>query len=199
MHLKQMFYLLTVAFLLIQMSCNGQKQSAKANDSTKEVSIPCSPYYSDDQYFRASRSGESSKLMMAKKQALLNAKTTLAGSIKSRIQSVTKHYSNKKTFKSKKARVKFSREIEKLTRKVVDKKLRNVDIVCNKVIKKEEQDLYQYFVAIEMPASEVVKGIHKQLTSQQKSHPEYDKKQFQKVYNKELKKLDQKHKNAGDQ
>ena len=193
MRSKSTIYSVLVIFLLVIVSsCSSKKEITEAENSAEVKSVPCSDYNSDEKYYRANQSGESPKLSMAKKQALLNAKSQLAGNIQSKIRSVQQQYTNQKKWESKESKKEFEQEMQELTRNVVDQKLKNVNPVCEKLYDNNEENSYQYFVAIEMPTDEVLKKINKGLSKEQKLQLEYDKEKFKEVYNKEMKELEEK-------
>lgn len=185
MKLRCIIYSVLVIFVLGIVGCSSKQKLTEAENSKEVESIPCAGYKSDNQYFRSNQSGESPQMSFAKKQALLNAKTELAGNIQSRIKSVTQQYTNQKTFQSEEAKKEFEQEMEELTRDVVDQELSNVNVICEKVHNNEEENTYQYFVAIEKPTEELLEG----LTNEQKMQLEYDKQKFEQIYNEEMKKL----------
>lgn len=182
--MKQIYLVLTISFLLV--GCGGSSEVQKYSDS-KEISVPFSEskYLSNNDYFRAKQNGKSPDLATAKKIAMLNAKTALAGSIKSTIKSVTDQYTNQVTVGDK---VEFENKFEELSRDVIDQALNDVRVVGDKIFEGSKGG-YTYWVAIEMSTKPVLEGVTTKISKDDKLKLDYDKKKFEEIFNKEMEKL----------
>ncbi len=188
-----LIYLLLIVFALSISSCGSKKNLAKAEDSREIVSIPCSgsDFATDEDFFRANESGESPRMSMAKRQAILNAKATLAGNIESQIKTVSQQYTNQRSFESEQSKVEFEEQFEEITRNVVDQQLNDVKIICEKVLKGKDDGNYQYFVAVEMPKEALRNQIDNKISKQERLQLEYDKQKFMEIYDEEMKKVEE--------
>lgn len=181
------------AFVLSISGCSSKKDLAKAENSREIVDIPCTgeDFATDEDFFRANESGESPRMSMAKRQALLNAKAILASNIESQIKSVTQQYTNQRSFESSQSKVEFEEELEEMTRNVVDQQLNDVKIICEKALKSKDNDNYQYFVAVEMPKESMFSNIENEISKKERLQLEYDKQKFKEIYDEEMKKLEE--------
>ena len=194
MKIKGVFsiFILT-AFVLSISGCSSKKNLAKAENSQEVVDIPCtgSDFATDEEFFRANESGQSPRMSMAKRQALLNAKALLASNIQSQIKTVTQQYTNQRSFESEQSKVEFEQELEEMTRNVVDQQLNDVKIICEKAMKNKDNGNYQYFVAVEMPKEAMLNNIDNEISKKERLQLEYDKQKFQEVYDEEMKNLEE--------
>jgi hypothetical protein len=168
------------------MGCKGTK--SVQSDST-EVSVPLSgkEFRTDKDFFRASQSGKSPDLATAKKIALQNAKTELAGNIQSLMKAVTENYTNQRTVADKQE---FENKFEENARAVVNQTLNDVKIIGEKVFR-EKDGKYTYYVAIEMSKEPVVNNVADRISKDAKLQLDFDKHQFQKVFDEEMGKFEQ--------
>jgi hypothetical protein len=188
------YIILFLGALAISLSsCGSKKDLADAENSREIVSIPCSgsDFTTDEEFFRANESGESPRMSMAKRQALLNAKAVLAGNIESQIKSVTQQYTNQRSFESQQSKVEFEEQFEEMTRNVVDQQLNDVKIICEKVLKGKDDGNYQYFVAVEMPKSALRENIDNEISREERLQLEYDKQKFMEIYDEEMEKVEE--------
>ncbi|MDR3133317.1 MAG: LPP20 family lipoprotein [Prevotellaceae bacterium] len=165
--------------------CGGAKSVQSAST---EVSVPFSDkeYKTDKEFFRASQSGKSPDLATAKKIALQNAKTELAGNIQSTIKAVTENYTNQRSVGDKQE---FENKFEENARAVVNQTLNDVRIIGEKVFK-EKDGKHTYYIAIEMSKEPVVNNIADRISKDAKLQLDFDKHQFQKVFDEEMQKFE---------
>jgi hypothetical protein len=167
------------------VACGGVKSVQSGSD---EVSVPLSgaAYQTDKDFFRASQSGKSPDLATAKKIALQNAKTELAGNIQSLMKAVTENYTNQRTVADKQE---FESKFEENARAVVNQTLNDVKVIGEKVFK-EKDGKYTYYVAIEMSKEPVVNNVADRISKDAKLQLDFDKHQFQKVFDEEMEKFE---------
>ncbi|UMB54541.1 hypothetical protein MKD41_03485 [Lutibacter sp. A64] len=182
-------YLLTIASitLLILTNCNSTKTLSKVEDMT-EIQIPLSgkEYMSNENYFRAKQVGESSDLATAKKIATQNAKADLASNIQSLIKRVTDQYTNQRSVGDKKE---FENKFEELSREVVNQDLRDIKVIGEKLFKLKNGN-YQYHIAVEGSKETILNGISERINKESKLKLDFDKFQFQKIFDDEMKKFE---------
>ncbi|GHT18361.1 hypothetical protein AGMMS4957_00530 [Bacteroidia bacterium] len=168
-------------------SCGGAKKLSSEVGAT-EVVIPLSgkEYRTDKDFFRATQSGKSPDLATSKKIALTNAKAELAGNVQSTIKAVTENYTNQRAVGDK---LEFENKFEENARVVVNQGLNDVKIIGEKTFK-EKDGKYTYYIAIEMSKEPVVNNIADRISKDSKLQLDFDKHQFQKVFDEEMKKFE---------
>jgi hypothetical protein len=188
--MKKVSNLLIVGiFMLIVscvISCKSSKQSVEKKST--EVVIPLSgkEYRSDKDFFRTSQSGKSPDLATAKKIALQNAKAELAGNIQSTIKTVTDNYTNQRSVGDQQE---FENKFEEYARAVVNQTLNDVKIIGEKTFK-EKDGKFTYYIAIEMSKEPIINTIADRISKDSKLQLDFDKHQFQKVFDEEMEKFE---------
>lgn len=175
--------LVSVSFLFT--SCKGSQSAA--GKGAKELTIPCAEFgRGDDNYFRADASAESMNLQASREKALLNAKQRLSGLISSKIKAVNDRYMNETTVGKNSD---YEEKFEGLTREVINQQLVGVKVTCEKPMQTAEGK-YQTFIALELKKEDLMKGMNDKLTNNQKLKVDYDKMKYEKIFNEEMKKLE---------
>ncbi len=177
----------SLALVFMFSSCGNKPVSA--NEGDKEISTPFSTkeYRSDANFFRAVGIGTSPDMTAAKKIAILNARTEIAGIVSSTIKSVTEQYMNQYTINDKQE---FQSKFEENARNVVNQQLQGVVTKDEKLFKSKEGK-YTYYIAVEMPKDQVIDGIANGISKDAKMALEFDKFMFQKTFDAEMAKLEQ--------
>ena len=171
-------------------SCKSKKNAAtpiEKSTGAVEITVPFSTkeFYSDNDNFRAKSSGSSPDLQTAKKIALQNAKSEMAGLIQSTIKKVTDQYTSQRTVGNE---TEFNNKFEELAREVTNQELVDVKMIGEKLFK-ETNGSHTYWVAIEANKQAVLNGINKGLANNKKIEQDYDKKKFEEIFNAEMDKL----------
>lgn len=170
-------------------SCKSKKAAPSIETQTGavEISVPfsTSEYQSDKENFRAKASGNSMDLSTAKKIALQNAKSEMAGLIQTTVKKVTEQYTNQRQVSSTQE---FSNKFEEMSREVTNQTLLDVRIIGERQFK-ESNNTYTYWVAIEANKKVILNGIDKGIGQNQKLQQDYDKKKFEEIFNQEMEKL----------
>lgn len=190
--MKKILIIVTSVTLLIALnSCSHSKKLEKVVNST-EVTLPFSgkEYQSDKDNFRAKQSGKSSDLATAKKIALLNAKTEMASNIQSVIKSVTDQYTNQRAVSNTQE---FENKFEEFTREVVNQQLTDIKIIGEQIILDKDK-AYNYWIAIEASKQSIFDGVVKKINDDKKLQLDFDKYQFEKIYNSEMEKFEKQNK-----
>lgn len=173
---------------MIFNSCKPKEQSMKQTNGFKEINIPCaSEGMSDDNYFRADASGESQNMQASREKALLNAKSRLASMINTKIKAVNDRYMSETTVGKTSD---YEEKFEGLTREVVNEKLSGIKKICEKTGQTNDGK-FQTFIAIEIKKEDLLKGMGDKLTNNQKLKVDYDKMKYEKIFNEEMKKLEE--------
>lgn len=177
--------LLIGLFAVVFTSCKS-KQSA-AGKGAKELTIPCGEYgKSDDNYFRADASAESMNLQASREKALTNARQRLAGLISTKVKAVNDRYMQDVTVGK---NSEYEEKYESLTREVINQQLVGVKVTCEKPMQTADGK-YQTFIALELKKEDLLKGIGDKITNNQKLKVDYDKMKYEKIFNEEMKKLE---------
>jgi len=168
-------------------SCKG-KEKAKAPKGETEIKVACAgkDYLSSKTKFRASAVGESLDQATAKKKAMSNAKTELAGSISTTIKATIDNYVNSREFNNKET---VEERFEGLSREVISQKLSGVKVICGKPFN-TPQGKIKYYVCLELGADELVDAINERLTKDESLKIDYDYEKFKETFNKEMEKME---------
>jgi hypothetical protein len=186
--MKTKHFFIAVMAMFAGVTITGCGGAKSAQSASTEVTVPLSgkEFQTDKDFFRASQSGKSPDLATAKKIALQNAKTELAGNIQSLIKAVTENYTNQRTVGDKQE---FENKFEENARAVINQTLNDVKIIGEKVFK-EKDGKYTYYVAIEMSKEPVVNKVADRISKDAKLQLDFDKHQFQKVFDEEMEKFE---------
>ncbi|PZX20784.1 hypothetical protein LX69_00209 [Breznakibacter xylanolyticus] len=188
--MRKMCYSLMMLTMLVSLAfvgCKSKKTvSAKSEIGKVLDDVPCeSAGRSDKKFFRASSLATSSDLQLAKEKALLLAKQRLVTLINSNTKSVTDRYVNEREFGE---ASEFEQKFENLTREVADETLSNIVVTCEKASVLDDKK-YRAFVAIEVSREDVLNGIERRVTRDQKLQVDYDKKKFEEIFDQEMEKM----------
>jgi hypothetical protein len=186
--MKTKHFLIAVMAVLTSAAMTGCKSTKSVQSASTEVTVPLTgkEFQSDKDYFRASQLGKSPDLATAKKIALQNATQELAGNIQSLIKRVTENYTNQRAVADKQE---FENKFEENARAVVNQMLNDVKIIGEKVFT-EKDGAHTYYVAIEMSKEPVVYNISNRISKDAKLQLDFDKHQFQKVFDEEMEKFE---------
>ncbi len=178
--------LITLTMVLLAMvgitSCGGQKQQTAAG--RQEVFMPFNTPAdkSDMDYFRATASGTSPDMEMARSIADLNARTQLGAQVSSVVKAVTEKYMNQYNVGDK---MEFSQKMEQNTRMIVNQEL-NGAVVKGSKMYQNENGTYECWVNIEMPKVQIEAGIEEAISKDEKLAVDFDKHLFMKTFNEEM-------------
>ncbi|MFW5781258.1 MAG: hypothetical protein ACOCXD_01685 [Bacteroidota bacterium] len=176
-----------LASIIIMASCSETRKIARQEVGT-EIDMPCygRKYQSDKRYFRANQISTSSDISYSKEKALLAAKRKLTSLINSQMKSVTSRYANERDVSDKHE---FEQKMENETREVINQKLHDVAIICEKthVVK---GDLYRTFMGVEIPKEDFFNSLNQGISKDERLQLEYDQKKFREIYDEEMKKLE---------
>jgi hypothetical protein len=170
------------ASALLLSSCGTKTKAPKGE---VEMVLPCSEFKSDKKTFRTFSYGESSDMNVAKKKALSNAKTELAGMIQSTMRVVSDNY-------VKSAELNNVEEVierfEELSRTVIDQRLSGVVAVCDRVTNIPATGKYRYYIALELDGEKIVKDYYKGLTKNDRIMVDYSYEKFKEIFDAEMEK-----------
>ncbi len=174
---------------VITSKATDSKEITEPTKATEEVEvqIPLSEneYHSDNNFFRTVQSGTSPVLATAKKIALINAKAELAGNIQTLVKTVTINYTNEKNVTN---RQEFEDRFEEYSTQVTIQMLTNLATIGEKTLVNNDGK-FTCWVAIEMSKDEVLKNLNSQVSKDNQLLIDYDKHQYENVFNQEMNKL----------
>ena len=178
-------------FLLGVFTLAGCGSSKEVSDATgyENVERPCEEYEeSTNEQFRAMQNGTSPDMSTSRKMAIQSAKSRLAGNLKSKVKTVGQSYIDQKDVKNK---AEFKQNWQEMNNNVVKQTIREIEVVCEQVQKKEGKESYRTFVAIQMPTESLKTTMKDELSKREKLRLEYDKQKFEETFEKEMDKLDE--------
>ena len=184
MKTKYFFMLICLSLMAGMVGCKSSKSSITKALQEEEVTVPFSGFKTDKNYFRAVGSGISPDMDIAKKIALLNAKSELAGSIQSLFNEVTTSYFNQY---GQNATPDLTQKFEGMTQNVVSQILSNLTVADQKYFKSKEND-FRCFVAVEMSKEDVGKTLMNRVSQETKDRIDFDEQQYRKIFDEALSK-----------
>ncbi|MCK5907664.1 MAG: LPP20 family lipoprotein [Flavobacteriales bacterium] len=178
---------LSLAFV---SSCGSKKDKqvydpGPTPDDEIEVTLPCTgpDYFSTEEVFRGTGTGESLDQMTARKKALSNARAALATDISSLMQVVGDNYIKSTEVNNKEE---VLERFEQNSRTIVNQKLRGVRQICEKATKVKATGKYKYYVSIELSGSELVDAYNETLSQDESLKVDYNYDKFKDTFNKEM-------------
>jgi hypothetical protein len=188
--MKSNYLLIAALSIMLVAGISGckskQKVSAKSEIGDIIEELPCENQgRSDKNYFRASAMSTSSDLSLAKEKALLQAKQRLVTLINSSTKSVTDRYVNEREMGD---ASEFEQKFENMTREVADETINNIVVICEKASVMDDGK-YHGFVAIEVKKDDVLNGINRRVSSDDKLQLDYDKQKFQDIFEGEMEQM----------
>lgn len=189
--MKKQFLKMGIFFAatILVISCATKKSIPIAKEEKSvEIALPFSEkaYQSDSQMFRAKNYGKSPDMATAKKIAMTNALSEIATRIQNTVKMVTDNYTNQRTVTDKQE---FENKFEEMARIVVNQNLQNIDVIGEKVFK-ESDGKYTYWIVIETSKDKIVNGINDKISNDAKLKLDFDKYQYQKIFDEEMKKFE---------
>lgn len=188
--MRKTLQILIIALVVVSVfSCKTKKPvQVQELTNSRQIAIPLSDikYKTNKENFRAVQSGKSSDLAMAKKIAILNAKTEMANNIQTTVKAVTEQYSGQRDISDVQE---FNSKMEENTRMVTNQQLNDVKIIGEELYQEKDRS-YTYWIAVEMSKKAIVDNLTKKISSDSKLQQDFDKFQFMKVFDEEMFKLE---------
>jgi len=184
---KVLSLLMLLAVVFLTTNCKSQKSTTKKEDSNVVVRH-CHgvEYHSTSDYIRASGVGTSSSQDMADKKALSSARTKLAAELNTLVSTVNTIYGRSMT---KDGVEDLSEDYETMTREVVKQKLSGATPFCTKMTK--ENNMFTSYVALQLNGEELYSAIGSKISKNDKTQINFEKHQYKKIYDEEMKKFDE--------
>jgi len=187
---KKLIYLLSgLLIILISFNSCKSKKSLQKGTKSSEIVLPLSgnEYETNKEFFRARQSGKSPDMPTSKKIALQNAKAELASNIQATIKRVTDQYTNQRTVGNAQE---FKNKFEELAREVVNVELTESTLLAEKLFK-EKDGSYTTWVVVQVGRESVLNNLTGKISKDQKLQLDFDKYQYEKIFNEEMKKFEE--------
>ena len=175
------------AAVSVTPACKSKKKAIDPPKGEVEVVLPCSQYKSDGQYFRAYSFGESQDMNVAKKKALSNAKSELAGQISTTMKVVGDNYVKSSEINNKEE---VLERFEENARTLINQKLNGIKPICDRVMQVSATGKYKYYIALELSGEEMVKDYYNSLTRSESILIDYNYEKFKKTFDEEMAKME---------
>ncbi len=176
------FFALGLLVATIGTSCKSTKPIEKVNGE-EEVATPFSNFTTDKHYIRAVASGYSPDMNVAKKMAINNAKSEMAGQIQSLFQEVTTQYMQQY---GQNAKPDLQQKFESMSQTVTSQALTNVMVKDSKTFKDKTTNDYRCWAAIEMSKEDIGKDLMKRISQETKERIDLNQEKYQQVFEKAL-------------
>lgn len=183
--------LITAALVtsLVLSGCSSKKKATNVAAEEEElITFYCDgdEYRTDKKHFRANAVGESSDQMVARKKAMSNAKSALAGQIETVIKGATDNYVNSREFNNTEE---VEERFESLNREVINQQLNNVKTICQKHTR-TNNGKYKTYLAIEMSTDALEEAMEDRLSRDKQLKIDYDYEKYKETFEEEMKKLE---------
>jgi hypothetical protein len=183
--LRSIMMMTLLAFIMAPtlQSCKSSKKVAAPSGETA-ITMYCSgpEYFSDNEYFRANNSGESTNQSMAKKKAMSNARLDLAAGIQTQVKAVIDNYFSSYTSGQE---IEDKEKFEGLSREVINQQLNGIRTICEQFTKLENGN-YKCYVAIELAGDEILNGMKGRISDDDKLKIDFQYEKFKEEFNKEM-------------
>lgn len=174
-----------LAFILTpsMQSCKSSKSVVKESGEVAIATYCSGPeYFSDNEYFRANNSGESTSQSMAKKKAMSNARLDLAAAIETRVKAVIDNYFSSYTSGPD---IDDKERYEGLSREVINQELNGIRTKCEQFTKLANGN-YKCYVAIELAGDEILNGMKNRISDDEKLKIDFQYEKFKEEFQKEM-------------
>jgi hypothetical protein len=178
-----MFALMAMMLAPVMQSCKSSKNATTPKGETA-ITMYCSgpEYFSDNEYFRANNSGESTSQSMAKKKAMSNARLDLAAAIETQVKAVIDNYFSSYTSGQE---IEDKERYEGLSREVINQELNGIRTICEQFTKTESGN-YKCYVAIELAGDEILNGMKNRISDDEKLKLDFQYEKFKEEFEKEM-------------
>ena len=175
-----------VAFSLV--GCKSKKETPTIQAGSQRITTPFSgnEYRADANHFRAVNMGTSVDYAMARRIALQNARTELAGSIEATVKAVTAQYADQRQVGQ---RQEFQTRLEEESRTVVNQLLNDVRVIGDETFR-EPDGRFTVWVAIEMAKDALMQSMNNSISRDERLRLDFDQHRFRQIFDEEMKKFE---------
>ncbi|MGB0402569.1 MAG: hypothetical protein ACPGEG_00640 [Salibacteraceae bacterium] len=188
--MKKIFTYSAICLAALTFSLTGCKNKKSTPKKEGEVLLKqyCSgaDYFSNNKYFRANAIGESIDQMTARKKALSNAKSQLAGDINTTMKVVGDNYVKSSEYNNKEE---VLERFEENSRTVVNQSLTGIKTICEEFTKTSEGK-FKCYMAIELSGDDIVSKYNERLSKDEYLKVDYNYEKFKETFDKEMEKME---------
>lgn len=188
--MKKIFTYSAICLAALSFSLTGCKNKKSTPKKEGEVLLKqyCtgSDYFSNNKYFRANAIGESIDQMTARKKALSNAKSQLAGDINTTMKVVGDNYVKSSEYNNKEE---VLERFEENSRTVVNQSLTGIKTICEEFTKTSEGK-FKCYIAIELSGDDIVSKYNERLSKDEYLKVDYNYEKFKETFDKEMEKME---------
>ena len=180
-----------LALVLSVSSCRSKKKADKeiaTPAGETELRLPCSEFRSDATTFRAFSFGESMDLNTAKRKALSNARSELAGMLSTTMKVVGDNYVKSSEFNNVEE---ILERFEENARTVINQELRGVITVCERTTRVDNSNVFKYYLALELSAERLADSYAQTLTRDQSMKIDFNYERFKETFEAEMRRFEQ--------
>lgn len=178
------FVVFSVTALLT--ACSGSKKTLKGKSAQPEevlLDVPFSDFLTNSKAFRAVGIAQSPDMNMAKKVAIQNAKSEIAGTIRELFQEVSTQYKNQRNLNG---NIDFEQKDQSMNQSIVSEILSDVNIKDIKYFKVSRTNDYKCYVALEMLREDLRKTVGERLSKEAKDRIDFDEMEYRELFDKVL-------------
>jgi hypothetical protein len=185
---KQVYFLAIISLVGFMFTSCGSSDKGKKSEL---VELYCTgpEYRTNDDFMRASATGESPDMGMAMDIAMQNARNRLAAQLEVFVSNLSDQYKKQTMLND---NVTAEQRFESLVREVFKNKLNGSHPICEKVTQGEKngRTMYTAYVAMELGGEELVKQTANKLSADEELKVDYDYEKFKKSYEEAMKQLE---------
>jgi len=183
---KQFLKLAVIAIIagVVATSCRSQQPTPTIQAGSERLTLPFrgAQYRTNDTHFRAINSGRSVDYAMARRIALQNARTELAGSVEGRMQVVTDLFADQRQVQNRRD---FQSRMQQQSMDVVNRLLNDVRIIGDEAFREPDGDI-TVWIAIEMPREALLQSLNSRLSQDEMLRLDFDQYQFRRIFDEQM-------------
>ena len=190
--MKRLLYFVAILFAVsvVTSSCaTAKKAKAPAGLVKQDIPLSEAKHRTDAEYYRATQSGKSKDISMAKKVAIQNARQELAASIKADISSVIENYGKNRQLPSDEVAT-TETQMTELTYTIVQQTIAGSTLSDEELFTTPTGE-YQYFVCMQLNKSELKEAVLDQLQKNEELISNFEINEFRKLYEQKLSEYNQ--------
>lgn len=169
------------------ISCGSSKRTANKMSLGTEIKMPLSDkkYQSDKEFWRFTAEGVSPEMSVAKEIAIQSARDQLAATVQSNVKMIVERYTKNFNIGD---MADLSQMYERQAITAVNQTLIGSELVGEKMFRLENGN-YKCFVCMQLSKHSVKERIISNIEKEEKNQIEFNKEEFRKVFDNELKGL----------
>ena len=172
-----------ILFIILGLSIKSC--GTKLPKGQKILELPCfqDKYTSNKKNYMTSARGISLDQAIARKKAMINAKTEISSLIRTNIRSLTDDYSVSRSVGNVEA---VKSRFESITSESVNEILTDVKVACQELAFDKKSGQYNFYVALSISKDQAAQQVIKKLTSKEKKDLDLDYEKFRSLMDKDV-------------